>query len=61
MGGGHHQGVLEVGMGNWLAGGPVQTMLETGPNWTEMVSALAAAIGVLATVAIFWARSRRRR
>lgn len=48
-------------MGSWLAGGSVQTVLETGPNWTEIVSALAAALGVMATVAIFWVRSRRKR
>lgn len=48
-------------MGSWLAGGPIQTVLEIGPNWTEMVSAIAAVLGVLATVAIFWVRSRRKR
>ncbi len=48
-------------MGGWLAGGPVQSVLETGPNWTEIVSAIAAILGVLATVVIFWLRSRRNR
>lgn len=48
-------------MGSWLAGGMVQSVLETGSNWTEIVSAIAAVLGVLATVVIFWFRSRRNR
>ncbi len=48
-------------VGSWLAGGLVQSVLETGPNWTEIVSAIAATLGVLATVAIFWLRSHRKR
>ena len=47
-------------MGSWLAGGPIQSVLETGPDWTEIVSAIAAVIGVLATVAIFWIRNRKK-
>lgn len=47
-------------MGSWLAGGPIQSVFETGPDWTEIASAIAAVTGVLATVAIFWIRNRKK-
>ena len=40
-----------------LAG--VQTVLESGPDWTEIVSCVAAAAAVVVTVVIFWLRRRK--
>lgn len=40
-----------------LAG--VQTVLENGPNWTEIVSCIVAAAAVVVTVVIFWFRRKK--
>ena len=42
-----------------LAG--VQQVLDNGPNWTEVVSCLAACAAVLVTVVIFWLKRKRDR
>jgi len=45
-----------MGMG-LLAG--VQTALENDPNWTEIVSCVAAVLAVVVTVVIFWFRRKK--